>query len=433
MESNDKEQLEAIYINKIRNLVGVSIHGLFENLVYLFENKDEYDDKKEFDNIIKKYLKLLDFSTKSTDKELDELILKCVLDRKTYKEKALQGLYGSYNLDFNADSFELVEKANDIFDEKNMQGFSDDVSKDYLISLIDEELDNFEDFDNFTLAKMSALTALSNQEIFEKIVIDNIKNIPENLIETFLNNSKIKIHAITKTFKQKEFKNAPLTTFDFYSSLFTIQNQMIVCLTFFDEIRKKFADNLIEKDSFFTLKKVLIDNDEAFLENIVEKNEFTLDELIEENDAINYEIKRLSQTNEAIESNYLHKYVDFLEEVLFDDLHYFMQSIENATMGVNVSSEVLATIDNLAEPTMSVDECFKDYFKFIYKNEKKLTYEYKLIFYKTILSLIFSQLIYIKRLDKITLPTEKVVESVKELCSKASLEEVKLLTAYILE
>lgn len=430
---NTQEHLENIYLTKIKNIVSIAIHGLFENIVYIYENKDTFDDINEFDTIIKKYVTLLNYTATATNEELDELILLCVQDRAIYKQKALDGLHGSYNLDYNTDIFELVEKSKGLLDETHLIEQNDIITKDYLLSLVNEKIGLIDAFDNYTLSSICALSAIIENNTFEKILSDNISKIPDELIQTFLNNSKIKAKSITKTYKLKEFKNAPLTVFDYYSCLFSIQNQMIVCLTFFEEIRTLFNDNIIIKDNFFTFKKVLVDNDVAFLESIVEKNEVLLDDLIEANDEINLKIETLSETSDNLKSNYLHKYVDFLEELLFEDIHYFMQSVDNATMGINIGEEVLTTLDNLEEPINDTNSTFNSYYKFIYKNANKLDFSNKLIYYKALTSLIFSQLTYIGYLNQVTINTDELLDSIKNSYDKLTLNEVKLLTAFLID
>ncbi len=432
MQNN--EQAESIYISKIQNIVGIALHGLFENIVYLYENKSSFDDKKEIQNLINRYVQILEYTDESSSEDLDELIYKCVLDRRRYKEKALIGLHGSYNLDFQTDDYELLEKASGVFDESNIESFDDNVAKDYLYSLIEQSFDDIDNFDVFSLSKLISVTAITDNNFFAKAMTNNIKVIPSNLIETFLNNIKIKSHAILKTYKQKEFTNAPLTQFDYYFALFTAQNQMIVFLTFFEEVKKLFSEDLLIKDNFFALKKVIVDNDEFFLENISEKNDARLDELIDENDSINEEIANLNNVNVNSESNYLHKYVDFLQEVLFEDIHYFMQSTKNATMGINVKEQILTTLDNLSQPSMTDEDAFSDFFHFLSSNEKKLTFSQKLIFYKAVSALIFSQIKFLGELSGgIIIDTDELVSAMKNSYKVFDLEETKQLTAFILE
>ncbi len=430
--NNDMPTLENIYVNKIRNIVGIAIHGLFENLVYLFENKYSFDDRHEIDKLIERYLEVLELSDESTNEQLDELILKCVVDRKEYKLRALNGLYGTYNLDFLTDTDELLEKSEGVFDDVNVDTFDDTVSKDYLLSVIEEELKKIESYDNFTLNSLIALNATFDKHSFEHNIKDYLSKIPVELSQTFVDNLKIRINALTNTYKEKEFKNAPLTVFDFYSSLFLAQNQMIVCLTFFEEIKTLFTENLLVKDNFFTLKKVLLENDETFLEKIVERNEENLDILIEENDSINAEIKEIDTKESAdSQSNYLHKYVDFLEEILFEDIHYFMQSVENATMGINVSNEILTTLDNVSPLTAEANEIYNDFIDFLYKAQKKLTFQGKLIFNKTAVSIIASQLMYLGYLNLDGLNFNKIVGNITGGYKTLSLDEAKILTAYL--
>ncbi len=432
MQNN--EQVESIYINKIQNIVGIALHGLFENIVYLYENKSSFDDKKEIDNLIKRYVQILEYTDESTSEELDDLIYHCVLDRTKYKEKALVGLHGSYNLDFQTDALELLDKANGIFDESNIETFDDNVSKDYLYSLIEQNFEDINDFDVFSLSKLLSVTAITDNHYFVKAMTKNIKVLPSNLIETFLNNLKIKSHAIVKTYKAKEFTNAPLTQFDFYFALFTAQNQMIVFLTFFEEVKKLFSDDLLTKDNFFALKKVVLENDDVFLENISAKNDDMLDSLIDENDSINASIKEHHNNKQTTETNPLHQYVDFLEEVLFEDIHYFMQSTENATMGINVKEQILTTLDNLSQPSMTDNESFNDFFHFLSTNEKKLTFSQKLIFYKAVSSLIFSQIKFLGELKGgIIIDTKELVKATKNSYKAFDLEETKQLTAFILD
>ncbi len=432
MQNN--EQLESIYVQKTQNITHLAMHGLFENIVYLYENKSEFDDKKEIDKLIKRYSELLKLTDNHTNEELDKLIHKCTIDRKSYKAKALEGLHGSYNLDFQTDALELQDKPQYILDESDIDSIDATIEKDYLLTLVEESYKDQTNFDTFTLSSLIALTAIVNKDFYEETLKENIKIIDSNLTETFLNNLKIKSNAILKPYKLKEFANAPLTVFDFYSSLFTAQNQMIVILTFFDEIAKSLDEDILLKDNFFALKKVIVENDDVFLEKIVDRNDELLEQLITENDAINSEIFKQNKTDEAFKSNFLHRYVDFLEEVMFEDLHYFMQSIENATMGINVQEEVLTTLDNLQQPTTSFDNAFQDFFNFIYKNEKKLTFSQKLIFYKSITSLIFTELRFLNVLnnDKIV-NVEDLLKTIKSSFKTLSNDETKLVSAYLLD
>ncbi len=432
MENN--EQLDGIYIEKTQNITHLAMHGLFENIVYLYENKSEFDDKKEITKLIDRYTEVLKLIDIHTNDELDNLIHKCALDRKIYKQKALDGLHGSYNLDFQTDALELFDKPSDILDESNIEFVSDEIAKDYLLSMVEEAYKDQTTFDAFTLSSLIALTATINKDFYEKTIKENISIIDNELIETFLNNLKIKSNAILKPYKLKEFANAPLTVFDFYSCLFSAQNQLIVILTFFDEVIKVLDEDILLKDNFFALKKVLVDNDDVFLEKIVDRNDEMLEKLIEENDKINSEIFKQNKTNKNLKSNLLNRYVDLLEEIMFDDLHYFIQSIENAKMGINVQTELITTLDNLQEPTMSFDDAFSDYFKFIYKNEKKLTFSQKLIFHKSITSLIFTELRFLNVLntDKIV-NVDELIHIIKSCFSALNTEEIKLISAYLLD
>ncbi len=426
------EQLEEIYVNKIKNLVDISMHGLFDNIVYLYENKQEFDDKHEIDNLINFYSDFLKLTDEYTDEDLDNLMYKCTQVRKNYKTKALNGLYGSYNLDFQTDSIELLNKPNYIFDQSDIDNLDDEMVKDYLLSLVDESFKSNSDFDTFTASKLVAITALIDNDFYKNTIKESLTDIDDNLLETFLNNFKIKSNAILKEYKLKEFKNAPLTVFDLYSVLYSSQNQMIVFLTFFEEVKKAFDEDLLLKDNFFALKKVLLENDDVFLEKLVDRNYEKLDFSIEQNDSINQHIYELNKKDEAFKSNFLHKYVDFLEEILFDDLHYFMQSTEHSTMGINIKDEILTTLDNLTQPSMSKDDVFADFFKYLSKNTKTLTLEQKLTFYKAITSQIYTQLKFLN-IEKDSINFDMLISSINQNLSKQTLEDTKIISAYILD
>lgn len=429
-----QETIDQLYIKKVETLMSLASYGYFENIVYMYQNQDTFLEKEELIKLFRRYLELLEL-TETSNKEAEEKLLeKTAKRRHKYKEKATKALKKSYNLDFEVDKEALTVKSNGMYDDQNIDSFSEDANKDYLTALIDEELKDIKNYDKFTLSNTIALLEITDRKLFEDVIKTNILVLPEELIQNFLDNILVKANGILKPAKEKEFTNPPLTKFDFYSTLFNCQSQLIILLTFFDQLKDTFDTDILEKDNFYALKKILIEDDIYLLDQIVDINEQKLNDAIDDNEDVNEQISLFKNDPFEDVNESMHKYVDFLEEVLFEDLHFFIQSVENYAYGMKISDEIVSTFNELDVMPYDKNATFNNFFNSYYKLSDKLSFGEKLIFNKSVFGLTVSQLIFIGYLKSdITVNIDKLSDSIKKCYATLTLDEIKLLSAYICE